>query len=665
MAQGTWKRSRQYRRGHREPGQAAAGLLPCPPCAAASPVRAVLALVMLIVSLWGAGPTANAAAAPEPATVGHRAAGPGIAGPRAAGPLNETPSARARALTCPVEDIMARLTVEEKVGQLFMIHAYGLTADDTDPDAVARNRELHGVDRWRDVLAAYPVGGVIYFNYTNNVADPEQVARLSNDLQRIATGRRPGIPLLIAVDQEQGLVRRIGEPATEVPGAMALGAASSPVSAFDAAWITGRELRAMGINLNFAPVADVNVDPRNPVIGVRSFGDDPHRVAELVAAQVAGYRAAGIGAAAKHFPGHGNTHVDSHTGLPIIEHSLQQVQTVDLPPFRAAVGADVHAVMTAHIVVPSLDPTGRAATFSRPILTELLRGQLGYDGVIVTDALTMEGAKGALPPERVPVEIILAGADMLLMPPRLAEAVEAVLKAVREGEITGQRLNESVARIVRLKCELGLFDEAWVDEEHVMTVVGNEAHRARATAIADETITVIKDDAGLLPLGPGRFRRVLVTGRGETVTATLARLLEARGFDATALPTGRDPEPGAAARAVEAAAAHDLVLVTTMNVTADSPQQALLEALLSTGTPVVAVAVRNPYDVAAAPGVPTYVATYGERDVSLRALVRVLLGDVSPTGRLPVAVPAADGSGRTLFPRGHGMGYRRDGSAGS
>src|SRR5690606_5431694 len=177
--------------------------------------------------------------------------------------------------------------------------------------------------------------------------------------------------------------------------------------------------------------------------------------------------------------------------------------------------------------------------------------------------------------------------------------------------------------------------------------------------------TVIKDDAGLLPLGPDRFRRVLVTGWGETVTAVLARLLEARGFEATALPTGRDPEPGAAARAADAAAAHDLVVVTTMNVTAGSPQQVLLEALLATGTPVVAVAVRNPYDVAAAPGVSTYVATYGERNVSLRALVRVLLGDVAPTGRLPVAVPAGDGSGRTLFPRGHGVGYRRDGSDGS
>ncbi len=287
-----------------------------------------------------------------------------------------------------------RMTLREKVGQMFVPYVYGESAGTTAPADVSANRTLYGVDNATQLIDKYRPGGIIYFSWSNNVNNPRQIAGLSNGIQRAAMGQPGMIPMLISADQEQGVVVRVDEPATQFPGAMALGATRNTESARTAAAITGRELRAIGINQDFAPVADVNVNPKNPVIGVRSFGSDPSLVSGMVAAQVRGYQQdANISATAKHFPGHGDTAVDSHYGLPVITHNRSKLESVDLPPFRAAIGSGVDAIMSAHIVVPALDDSGRPATLSRPILTGLLRNELGYDGLIVTDALTMEGVR--------------------------------------------------------------------------------------------------------------------------------------------------------------------------------------------------------------------------------------------------------------------------------
>ena len=254
----------------------------------------------------------------------------------AAGRPGSTPKSRSGD-SGRLRSILARMSLEEKVGQMFVTYAYGDTIEDSDPAMIAANRRDHGVDTGRALIEKYNLGGIIYFAWSNNVNNPQQIANLSNEVQEVATNHGAKVPALISTDQEQGIVVRVGPPATQFPGNMALGAARQASYAEQAAAITGRELRAIGINQNYAPVADVNVNPANPVIGVRSFSSDPGLVSTLTGAQVDGYQSENVASTSKHFPGHGDTDVDSHTGLPIIHHSRAELDAIDLPPFRRAI----------------------------------------------------------------------------------------------------------------------------------------------------------------------------------------------------------------------------------------------------------------------------------------------------------------------------------------
>src|SRR6185503_16852933 len=356
------------------------------------------------------------------------------------------PSPASAQSTSVLVGVMVRhMTVEEKIGQLFVVEVYGQDATTVTPEAAAANRRLYGVDTPAEVVDKYKPGGVIYFDARrgpDNVRDPRQIAMLSNGLQAAAVRQRMHIPLLISTDQEGGaVVFRLVAPATAMPGNMALGASRSQAAACRSAQVIGTELAAVGINQDYAPVADVNVNPANPVIGVRSVGEDPQLVSRLVSAQVDGYHDGGVATVAKHFPGHGDTAVDSHFGLPEVTHTRAQLEAIDLPPFRAAIRTGVDTIMTAHVVLRSIDPSGAPATMSRPILTGLLREELRYDGLIVTDALDMGGATGTYPPNVAPVEAFKAGADQLVLAPQLDVAYNAVLAAVRSGEISKRRLD--------------------------------------------------------------------------------------------------------------------------------------------------------------------------------------------------------------------------------
>jgi beta-N-acetylhexosaminidase len=334
---------------------------------------------------------------------------------------------------------IAHMSLPEKVGQLFVTYAYGTSADTTDAADVAANQAAYGVSTPAEVVQKYHLGGVIYFNWTNSANNPPQIAHLSNGLQRAAVTDQAHIPLLISTDQETGIVARVGPPATQFPGNMAVGATRNPDYAYTVGSITGQELRAIGINQDFAPVSDVNVEPRNPVIGVRSFGSDPSLVANLASHEVDGLQDADVASTAKHFPGHGDTDTDSHTGLPVIGHTREQWQQIDLPPFQADIDHSIDAIMTAHIVVPALDPSGDPATLSKPIMTGILRNQLHYDGVVITDSLGMQGVRDTYGDDRVPVLALQAGVDMLLMPPNMDLAYNSVLQAVRSGELSRHR----------------------------------------------------------------------------------------------------------------------------------------------------------------------------------------------------------------------------------
>lgn len=586
-------------------------------------------------------------AAPAPGTEGGAGQQVGAAAPPPAADL--------------VEARLGRMSLHDKVGQLFMTYLFGASVDDRAPGMVQANRRVYGVEDAAGFIDRYRPGGVIYFPWAGNLHGPAQIAGLSAGIQRAALRQPASVPVLIATDQEQGLVSRIGPPATQFPGAMALGATRSAELAGAAATAAGAELRAMGIVQDLAPVADVNVNPRNPVIGVRSFGADPGLVARLTAAQVRGYQAVGVAATAKHFPGHGDTNVDSHAGLPVIDHSLQELERTDLPPFQAAIAGGAGAIMTAHIVVPALDPSRRPATLSRPILTGLLRERLGYDGVVITDALEMAAVRQQFGDRRAPVEAILAGADMLLMPPSgaFAEEFGAVLEAVRSGRISRQRLDQSVGRILRLKQRLGLFDGKLPDASEAERQVGAPAHLAVARRVAESSITLLRNQGRVLPLARRSGSRVLVTGSGDDATALLSRLLAQRGLSARALATGSEPGAGTIAGAVAAARSSDAVVVLTRNAwtSGGTAQRRLVAELAGAGRPVVAAAVRDPYDAAYLGGASACLATYGDRPASLEALARVLYGEVGPAGRLPVAIPAAGGAPPMAFPIGAGLGY--------
>ncbi len=397
--------------------------------------------------------------------------------------------------------IIARMSIEAKIGQLFVPYFYGTSA--TSPSALDQERNLRelGVRTVAELIAKYHVGGVIYFSgWANNIQDPRQIADLTNGVQRASLALPTPVPSLISIDQEHGANVRIGSGATQLPGAMALGAGGSLSDARTAGLISGTELAALGIRQNFAPVADVNVNPANPIINVRSFGADPRAVGRMVAAQVTGYQRAGVVACAKHFPGHGDTGEDSHTGLPVITHTREEWERIDAPPFRAAIAAGVDSIMTAHLQVPALDPSNEPATLSPAILQGVLRGELGFDGVIVTDALNMRGVRTKYGDDRVPVLALKAGVDQLLFPPNIDVAYKGVLAAVHSGEITEARLDESVLRILRLKDKVGLLSGSpYVSPREVDRVVGARRHRIAAARIAERTTTLLVNEDAALP----------------------------------------------------------------------------------------------------------------------------------------------------------------------
>jgi beta-N-acetylhexosaminidase len=565
------------------------------------------------------------------------------------------------------------MTLEEKVGQLFVLQVYGKSADTTDPTDVAANRKLYGLDNAQQLIAKYRPGGIIYYSVDPpNVTDAQQVAHLSNGIQQAAMGARVPIPALIATDQEQGpVVSRIPAPFTQFPGSQALAAGRQTKDAYTTSKITGQELRAIGINQDYAPDADVNVNPANPVIGVRSFGSDPSLVAKFVGAQVDGYQAANVIPTAKHFPGHGDTDTDSHTGVPRINHTRQQWEQLDLPPFKEAIKRGVDSIMTAHIIVPALDPSEDPATLSQPILTGILRNQLRYDGVVVTDALGMAGVRAKYGDDRVPVLALKAGVDQLLKPPTDTAGngvfqlqFDSVLAAVRGGELSESRIDQSVYRVLRLKKKHGLFRQPYVDESKVPSRVGTPAHQAVEQQVTDRTTTLIKNNA-VLPLAKDN-RKVFVTGWGVTTTATLAAAIAKRGPVTSVLQTGLGPTQAQIDQSVAQANNSDLVVVTTNRAWDISTaaghngpgQMNLVKALVATGKPVIVVAARDAYDIAYFPEVSTYLATYSYTPAALESLTKVMYGEISPSGKLPVTVPVAGQPDQTLYPFGHGLGYQ-------
>ena len=555
-----------------------------------------------------------------------------------------------------VSAIIEGMSLRQKVGQLFMSRVYGERADSPPGAAQQANRRDLGVDDARALVERYHVGSIVYFEWAGNLRSADKTAQLSRGIQRAA--RDAGIPpVLISTDQEQGVVRRLGPPATQLPGAMALGATRDPGLAREAARVTGEELRAVGIRQNLAPVADVNTNPANPVIGIRSFGSRPSLVSAMVAEQVRGLQDdAGVAATVKHFPGHGDTNIDSHTSLPTIRHSLDTWWAVDAVPFEAAIDAGTEVVMTAHIAMPALDPSRRPATLSHPILTGILREQMGFEGVIMTDSLTMAAVRARYGDRRVPVLALKAGADVLADPPQLPRAYRAVLAAVASGEISEERIDESVARVLRLKQRLGLLDEPADDPAagDPTTSLGSEPNQDVARAVGEASVTVLR----LRPerrLPVPKPWSILLTGWDDDGVRTLAAALRDAGRSVETRWTGAMPTRRERARATRAQRRHDITVVVTAYLGADRQQRRLVDQLLRGGRTII-VSVRSPYDVGWFPSAPVQVVTYGSAPASMQALARIIEGELAPTGRSPVRIPYLGRPG-TLFPFGSGVSW--------
>lgn len=568
-----------------------------------------------------------------------------------------------------VASTVASLSLPEKVGQLFVVNAAGLSADDPNPTVVQMNQATYGVDNFTQLIAKYHLGGIIYFGA--NVTSPAQVLALSNGIQQAATTQPHPVPALVSTDQEGGLVVRLGAPAAVFPGNMALGAARDVPLSYQNALVMGQELRAVGINVDLAPVIDVNTNPLNTADGARAFADQTSLVNTMGTAQVAAFQngGSGVAATAKHFPGLGSSDGNTDEGPVVSNRTLSELQRIDLPPFYAAVAAGTQQVMTSHLSLPNVDPSGLPASLSPTITTGLLRNQLRFDGLVITDGLQAGAITSLhLSPAQVAVKAVNAGDDQLLetMPATgvadLDGAYNGVIAAVQGGQITAARLDQSVTRILREKWRLGLVANPFADPARLAGTVGTPAHLALAQQSAERSITMLKNTGNVLPLAAGSTKKVLVAGWALSSLPsvdTLAAGISARGLPTNKFPTAFHPTPAQISQAVALARQNDVVIAGTYNVWGGDPddQQTLIEALVATGKPVVVIAQNTPYDAAYLPGVAGFLSVYSYQAVSLNAAVRVLFGEVNPTGKLSVTVTQPPPSTAVLYPFGFGLSF--------
>ncbi|MDJ0925891.1 MAG: glycoside hydrolase family 3 N-terminal domain-containing protein [Acidimicrobiia bacterium] len=498
-------------------------------------------------------------------------------------------------------------------------------------------------------VRANPPAGFTLFSL-DNVRSVDQVAELTATLQEANSS---DLPLLIASDQEGGQLIAL-RGTTDFPGNMALGAADDPELTERVGRATGTEMLAMGVNLNYAPIADLNTNPANPSLGIRAFGDDPNMVATHVAALVRGLRSAGVLATLKHFPGKGGAQVDSHFGLPVIEHSRERLDEMELVPFRAGLEAGADLVMTGHFAIPGLtERADMASTLSKAVLTGLLREDLGFGGAVVTDAFDMGAIAQGAGQVIDAIAAIRAGVDLMLLKGEAQDRLEQGLAlANHRGIISDARLDDAIARTRALRRRAAVAERPGLD------IVGSPEHQHLAAEAAQQSITLVMDRKGLLPLRPESTARIAAVmpepkdltpaDTSSLVEPGLAAALRHHHADVDEYLVGHPPTDNEISSLYDKAVEYDLVVLGTISASLDPQQAALAEMMLKTGVPVIALALRTPYDVTAYPAVDTYVCTYGLRQPSLDAAAAAIFGEAPFAGRLPVAVS-------NDFPIGHGL----------
>lgn len=508
------------------------------------------------------------------------------------------------------------------LGQLLVFGFHGTTAT---PEIKAMIRNHY-------------VGNIILFS--RNIETPEQLLSLTSDLQKAAKEAGHERPLAICVDQENGTVRRLSG-VTALPGAMLLGATHKRRYASIVGQLTAKELRAVGVNWNLAPVADVNNNPNNPVIGVRSFGEDPSKVGDFAKEMMTGMQAEGVIATLKHFPGHGDTVVDSHHAMPTIPHSLKRLQQVELVPFKACIEAGAEAIMSAHIHFPALETEPVPATISYKVMTELLRHELGYSGVLMTDCLEMEAIAGSIGTAQGAVAALLAGADMLVVShceSRQRPTVAALEAAFAEGRFDQKRLDMSFQRIDALKAKYLSWDRLPRRED--LKNVGSTFRQSEANTIYADGVTAIGErklsphQPVLLFYGNVQHRTPAEERQDEDHPLVEALYKQA----AVAKAIAFDDESQKWERCLAEADLYEQIIVATSNIAQAPYQQRFIHALMAKGHKPIIVATQNPYDYRFVSNSLTFVATYEPTEPAVVAALAYLFGRGEANGRLPVSV---------------------------
>lgn len=514
------------------------------------------------------------------------------------------------------------------------------------------------------LIKQYHIGGVILFR--ENTVTADQTIRLTRAYQDAA--EKYG--MLISVDQEGGIVTR-PQTGTDFPGNMALGATRSEELAGKVGKVIGEELEADGINMDFGPVMDVNVNPDNPVIGVRSFGADPQLVADLGKAYLNGLHQTNTASTAKHFPGHGDTAVDSHLGLPEVPYDMDRLKQVELYPFQQAMNAGIDAIMTAHVTFPKIDDTkvisqkdgteiSLPATLSYKVLTGLMRGQMGFKGVIVTDAMNMGAIVDNFGAVDAAIRAVNAGADILLMPVGVEQVANGLYNAVYSGAIPVTRIDQSVERILTLKLNRSIVKpevEKNIDDQvaNALKVVGSPEHKQIEKEVAAKSITLVKNDH-LLPLNVAKEDKIAVVGYSGYYVQSLVDEVKKHHNNVTYINTSTTLTKAQLDQIKDAK--YIIVGTYTSSVSGRAPsasQMLMTNQLIATGIPVVAVGIRNPYDIMSYRNVGAYLVQYSYNKASFEASVNTIFGENNPTGKLPVTIYNQDGS--ILYNIGHGLEY--------
>ncbi|UCD39059.1 MAG: glycoside hydrolase family 3 C-terminal domain-containing protein [Fidelibacterota bacterium] len=537
---------------------------------------------------------------------------------------------------------ITEMTLEEKAGQLYIIGFNGIRMN----------------DYLREIITDWKIGGIVFS--VRNVENPFQVRELISEAQELAI-KASGIPLIITINQEGGDRTCFLESLTRNPGSMAIGASGDPNWAYTVAQVVGTELKALGFNTLYMPVLDFSNMQKNAVLGIRSFGDDPEMVAEMGRRYIEGLDEAGLAATAKHFPGAGDSELDAHFETPVIDRTLEELEGFELIPFKAAIEAGVPMMMTCHCMFPNID-SNAIATVSDIMISKVAREKLGYDGIITSDAFGMHGLIDNYSPREAAVRAILAGADMILKRHGRAAnyaILDALREALKSGRITEERVDISLKRILALKQKY-----CYGEQPDISTVIWNGEHIRKLEAMGEESVTLLRNEEGLLPLKLDLSTKVLMIMPDMLANASLDGITgdpagyiirgilsdkysySTDGFDMVYY--GLSPYAEETEKVIQKADAYDILILASHRSNMLPTQGRLVERLFQSGKRVIWIALNTPYDIYSYPDAKTYICSYGDRLPQLKALGRIIAGEISPKGRLPVNIPG-------LHERGEGI----------